>query len=39
MNNTLSHPITITSMTFGEFFGDQLLFREQTLDAPRRHGV
>lgn len=35
MNNTLSHPITITSMTFGEFFGDRLyLFREQTLDAP-----
>lgn len=24
MNNTLSHPITITSMTFGEFFGDRL---------------
>lgn len=35
MNNTLSHPITITSMTFGEFFGDRLyLFREQTLDVP-----
>ncbi|MFS2410395.1 FimB/Mfa2 family fimbrial subunit [Bacteroides thetaiotaomicron] len=35
MNNTLSHPITITSMNFGQFFGDRLyLFREQTLDVP-----
>lgn len=35
MNNALSEPITITSMTFGQFFGDQLyLFREATLDIP-----
>ena len=35
MNNALSNPITITSMTFGQFFGDQLyLFREATLDIP-----
>lgn len=35
MNNALSNPITITSMTFGQFFGDQLyLFREETLDIP-----
>lgn len=35
MNNALSNPITITSMTFGKFFGDQLyLFREETLDIP-----
>ena len=35
MNNTLNHPITITSMNFGKFFGDRLyLFREQTLDVP-----
>lgn len=35
MNNTLSSPITITSMTFGSFFGDRLyLFRESTLDIP-----
>ena len=45
MNNTLSHPITITSMTFGEFFGDRLyLFREQTpagmwcSDDPAQYG-
>lgn len=35
MNNALSNPITITSMTFGQFFGDRLyLFREETLDIP-----
>lgn len=35
MNNALSNTITINSMTFGQFFGDQLyLFREATLDIP-----
>lgn len=35
MSNTLSQPITITSMSFGSFFGDHLyLFRESTLDIP-----
>lgn len=35
MNNSLSSPITITSMNFGKFFGDQLyLFRDTSLDIP-----
>lgn len=35
MNNALTTPITITSMSFGQFFSDQLyLFREATLDIP-----
>lgn len=35
MSNTLSDPITITEMRFGEFFGDQLyLFGETSLDVP-----
>lgn len=35
MSNTLSDPITITEMRFGEFFGDQLyLFGETFLDVP-----
>lgn len=36
MNNALTTPITITSMSFGQFFSDQLyLFREETLDIPK----
>ena len=35
MYNALTTPLPITSMTFGQFFGDQLyLFREATLDIP-----
>ena len=35
MNNSLSSPITITSMNFGKFFGDRLyLFRDTALDIP-----
>lgn len=35
MHNALSESITIKSMTFGKFFGDQLyLFHEETLDIP-----
>lgn len=39
MNNTLSNPITITTIELGTFFGDQLyLFREQYLDIPDETG-
>lgn len=35
MNNALTTPITISSMSFGAFFGDQLyLFQETSLDVP-----
>ena len=39
MHNALSESITITEMSFGNFFSDQLyLFREETLDIPDNAG-